>query len=107
MSLLKRDQPKDPKINEAADVSRDTEENTSSSQPIADATNPQKKQVGSQNRKNIKVSPDTFRLIENIGTLRSLKKYEVINELLENFIKNELTEREQKLLQTLSSKENI
>ncbi|HDR7598934.1 TPA: hypothetical protein QCX65_002284 [Bacillus mycoides] len=107
MSLIKRQQPKDPKITEAADVTRKVEDHTPSSQTIAEATNQHKKQVGSQNRKNIKVSPDTFSLIENICTLRSLKKYEVIDELLENFIKNELTEREQKLLQTLSSKEDI
>ncbi|MEB9697623.1 hypothetical protein [Bacillus thuringiensis] len=108
MKLLKREQPKTPKINENADVTRKkVEDNSPASQTIADATIQQKNQVGSHNRKNIKVSPDTFSLIQKICTLRSLKKYEVIDELLENFIKNELTEREQKLLQTLSFKEDI
>ncbi|PFR58854.1 hypothetical protein COK29_29800 [Bacillus cereus] len=73
---------------------------------ISDISKPKKKPVGSQNRKNIKVSPDTFGLIKNICTLRNLKNYQLIDELLENFIKNELTEREQKLLQTLNSKDN-
>ncbi|SEB19857.1 hypothetical protein SAMN04488575_1551, partial [Bacillus sp. cl115] len=42
MSLLKREQPKDPKITEAADVTREVEEHTPSSQTIAEATNQQK-----------------------------------------------------------------
>lgn len=42
MSLIKRQQPKDPKITEAADVTRKVEDNTPSSQTIADATNQHK-----------------------------------------------------------------
>lgn len=58
--------------------------------------------LGSTNRKNIKVSPDTFNLVKTISTMKSIKNYEFIDIAVAKYIENELTEREQRILKNLS-----
>ncbi|MEW4237153.1 hypothetical protein Q0N71_30935 [Bacillus thuringiensis] len=66
-------------------------------------TKPQKKVLTAQDRKNIKVTPESFSKIKTICTMKSMKNYEFIDEILEFYIANNLTEREQRILKNITS----
>ncbi|MBO1628504.1 hypothetical protein J4P90_25630 [Bacillus sp. SY8(2021)] len=67
-------------------------------------SNVQKKKVlTAQDRKNIKVTPESFSKIKTICTMKSMKNYEFIDEILEFYIANNLTEREQRILKNITS----
>lgn len=63
-----------------------------------------KKKLSPAERKNIKVSPESFDLIKTIATMKSYKNYEFIDIAVESYIKNNLTEREQRILKNLTPK---
>lgn len=88
MALVKRELPKDPNINDKANTKRDTQG---------------KKILTAQDRKNIKVTPESFSKIKTICTMKSMKNYEFIDEILEFYIANNLTEREQRILKNITS----
>ncbi|MDA2480711.1 hypothetical protein PDN61_30925 [Bacillus cereus] len=88
MALVKRELPKDPNINDKANTQRNTQG---------------KKILTAQDRKNIKVSPESFSKIKTICTMKSMKNYEFIDEILEFYIANNLTEREQRILKNITS----
>ncbi|PEP56243.1 hypothetical protein [Bacillus pseudomycoides] len=88
MALVNREPSKEPKIKEAANTTRNTQ---------------QKKALASQDRKNIKVTPESFSKIKTICTMKSMKNYEFIDEILEFYIANNLTEREQRILKNITS----
>ncbi|MFC9728285.1 hypothetical protein [Bacillus cereus] len=88
MALVKRELPKDPNINDKANTQRNTQG---------------KKVLTAQDRKNIKVSPESFSKIKTICTMKSMKNYEFIDEILEFYIANNLTEREQRILKNITS----
>ncbi|MBJ8090220.1 hypothetical protein JDS76_25880 [Bacillus cereus] len=88
MALVKRELPKDPNINDKANTKRDTQG---------------KKVLTAQDRKNIKVTPESFSKIKTICTMKSMKNYEFIDEILEFYIANNLTEREQRILKNITS----
>ncbi|OKA18083.1 hypothetical protein BJR05_27545 [Bacillus cereus] len=62
-----------------------------------------KKVLTAQDRKNIKVTPESFSKIKTICTMKSMKNYEFIDEILEFYIANNLTEREQRILKNITS----
>lgn len=66
MALVKRELPKDPNINDKANTKRDTQG---------------KKVLTAQDRKNIKVTPESFSKIKTICTMKSMKNYEFIDEI--------------------------
>ncbi|PEE04556.1 MULTISPECIES: hypothetical protein [Bacillus cereus group] len=88
MALVNREPSKEPKIKETANTTRNTQ---------------QKKALTSQDRKNIKVTPESFSKIKTICTMKSMKNYEFIDEILEFYIANNLTEREQRILKNITS----
>ncbi|MEB9437469.1 hypothetical protein P4I98_04175 [Bacillus cereus] len=88
MALVKRELPKDPNINDKANTQRNTQG---------------KKVLTAQDRKNIKVSPESFSKIKTICTMKSMKNYEFVDEILEFYIANNLTEREQRILKNITS----
>ncbi|MDZ4452829.1 hypothetical protein ORM34_18270 [Bacillus cereus] len=88
MALVKRELPKDPNINDKANTTRNTQG---------------KKGLTAQDRKNIKVTPESFSKIKTICTMKSMKNYEFIDEILEFYIANNLTEREQRILKNITS----
>jgi len=88
VALVKRELPKDPNINDKANTTRNTQG---------------KKVLTAQDRKNIKVTPESFSKIKTICTMKSMKNYEFIDEILEFYIANNLTEREQRILKNITS----
>lgn len=93
MALIKRETPQEPKIAQSANTERNVQ-----------STSAQKKKVlTAQERKNIKVSPESFSKIKTICTMKSMKNYEFIDEILEFYIANNLTEREQRILKNITS----
>ncbi|MHC5250552.1 hypothetical protein [Enterococcus sp. HY326] len=93
MGLINRDIPKGPEIEQEANTSRTDKVILNS-----------KKKLGSENRKNIKVSEDTFNLVKTIATMQSLKNYEFIDEVVHFYIENKMSEREQRILKNLTPK---
>ncbi|MEB9722595.1 hypothetical protein P4308_11760 [Bacillus wiedmannii] len=91
MALVNREPSKDPKIKETANTTRNTQG---------------KKILTAQDRKNIKVTPESFSKIKTICTMKSMKNYEFIDEILEFYIANNLTEREQRILKNITSNNN-
>jgi hypothetical protein len=94
MALIDRKIPKGAVANQEADTDRTVDI-------------PQKKvrkKLSPVERKNIKVSPETFDLIKTIATMKSYKNYEFIDIAVESYIKNNLTEREQRILKNLTPK---
>ncbi|MEK4503509.1 hypothetical protein [Bacillus sp. FSL R12-0069] len=75
MALIKRETPQEPKIAQSANTER----------------------------KNIKVTPESFSKIKSICTMKSMKNYEFIDEILEFYIANNLIEREQRILKNITS----
>ncbi|PFA84024.1 hypothetical protein CN321_01130 [Bacillus thuringiensis] len=96
MALIKRETPQEPKITQSANTERNVQ-NTNTN------TMPQKKVLTAQDRKNIKVTPESFSKIKTICTMKSMKNYEFIDEILEFYIANNLTEREQRILKNITS----
>lgn len=96
MALIKRETPQEPKIAQSANTERNVQSTISN-------TTPKKKVLTAQDRKNIKVTPESFSKIKTICTMKSMKNYEFIDEILEFYIANNLTEREQRILKNITS----
>ena len=96
MALIKRETPQEPKITQSANTERNVQSTNNN-------TTPQKKVLIAQDRKNIKVTPESFSKIKTICTMKSMKNYEFIDEILEFYIANNLTEREQRILKNITS----
>ena len=82
MSMLDRTEPKEPKVAESADVER-----------IVTIKN-----LSVKDRKNIKVAPDAFRAIKIIAANKDMKMYELVDELLNSYMKHNMTDREQRTI---------
>ncbi|MED4641113.1 hypothetical protein P9487_05280 [Bacillus cereus] len=54
-------------------------------------------------RKNIKVSPETLNKIKTICTMKDMKNYELIDEILDYYIASKLNEHEQNILNDIIS----
>lgn len=96
MALIKRETPQEPKITQSANTERNVQSTNNN-------ITPKKKVLTAQDRKNIKVTPESFSKIKTICTMKSLKNYEFIDEILEFYIANNLTEREQRILKNITS----
>jgi hypothetical protein len=96
VALIKRETPQEPKIAQSANTERNVQSTNNN-------TTPQKKVLTAQDRKNIKVTPESFSKIKTICTMKSMKNYEFIDEILEFYIANNLTEREQRILKNITS----
>ncbi|EOV9528911.1 hypothetical protein [Bacillus cytotoxicus] len=96
MALIKRKTPQEPKIAQSANTERNVQSTNNN-------TAPKKKVLTAQDRKNIKVTPESFSKIKTICTMKSMKNYEFIDEILEFYIANNLTEREQRILKNITS----
>lgn len=62
-----------------------------------------KNSLSAADRKNIKVSPETLNKIKTICTIKDMKNYELIDEMLDYYIDNKLNSNEQKNLNDLIS----
>ncbi|MFJ6194408.1 hypothetical protein [Bacillus thuringiensis] len=72
--------------------------------PVLDDSTPQKKNsLSAADRKNIKVSPETLNKIKAICTMKDLKNYELIDEMLDYYIANKLHSNEQDNLNDILS----
>lgn len=72
--------------------------------PIQDDLKTQKKNsLSAADRKNIKVSPKSFSKIKALCTIKDMKNYEFIDEMLDYYITNKLNEREQHTLNDIIS----
>lgn len=96
MALIKRETPQEPKITQSANTERNVQSTNNN-------ITPQKKVLTAQDRKNIKVTLESFSKIKTICTMKSMKNYEFIDEILEFYIANNLTEREQRILKNITS----
>ncbi|HDR3494223.1 hypothetical protein [Bacillus wiedmannii] len=54
-----------------------------------------KNPLSAADRKNIKVSPETLNKIKTICTMKDMKNYELIDEMLDYYITNKLNSNEQ------------
>ncbi|HHL0973869.1 TPA: hypothetical protein ACQUHP_005556 [Bacillus cereus] len=96
MALIKRETPQEPKIAQSANTERNVQGTNKSNTT-------KKKVLTAQDRKNIKVTPESFSKIKTICTMKSMNLYEFIDEILEFYIANNLTEREQRILKNITS----
>jgi len=96
VALIKRETPQEPKIAQSANTERNVQSTNNNITPT-------KKVLTAQDRKNIKVTPESFSKIKTICTMKSMKNYEFIDEILEFYIANNLTEREQRILKNITS----
>lgn len=72
--------------------------------PIQQDSKPQKKNsLSAADRKNIKVSPETLNKIKTICTMKDMKNYELIDEILDYYISNKLNAHEQNILNDIVS----
>ncbi|PEV23418.1 hypothetical protein CN419_27845 [Bacillus cereus] len=72
--------------------------------PIQEDSKPQKKNsLSATDRKNIKVSPETLNKIKAICTMKDIKNYELIDEMLDYYITNKLNSTEQNNLNDMIS----
>lgn len=62
-----------------------------------------KKSLSTTDRKNIKVSPETLNKIKAICTMKNMKNYELIDEMLDCYIANKLNSNEQINLKDIMS----
>ncbi|EJV42142.1 hypothetical protein IEK_05808 [Bacillus toyonensis] len=63
--------------------------------PIQEDSKPQKKSsLSATERKNVKVSPETLNKIKAICTIKDIKSYELIDEMLDYYINNNLNSNE-------------
>lgn len=63
----------------------------------------EKKSLSTTDRKNIKVSPETLNKIKAICTMKDMKNYELIDEMLDYYIANNLNLNEQNNLNDIMS----
>lgn len=91
MGLIDRTVPKAVEVQNTANTDRKKE--------IFDL---KKSKIGN-NRKNIKVSPETLDLIKTVSTMQSKKNYQLVDEAIEFYIANTMTEREQRILKNLKN----
>jgi hypothetical protein len=74
--------------------------------PVPVQNNPvtkEKKSLSTTDRKNIKVSPETLNKIKAICTMKDMKNYELIDEMLDYYIANKLNSNEQNNLNDIMS----
>ncbi|MGE7875366.1 hypothetical protein [Bacillus paramycoides] len=72
--------------------------------PVQDDPKTQKKNsLSAADRKNIKVSPESLSKIKAICTMKDMKNYEFIDEILNFYITNKLNEREKHTLNAIIS----
>ncbi|WP_426981258.1 hypothetical protein [Bacillus pseudomycoides] len=72
--------------------------------PIQEDSKPQKKSsLSATDRKNIKVSPKTLNKIKAICTIKDIKNYEFIDEILDYYIANKLNSNEKNNLNEIIS----
>ncbi|MGG5742152.1 hypothetical protein [Bacillus cereus group sp. IBL03679] len=72
--------------------------------PIQEDSKPQKKNsLSAADRKNIKVSPETLNKVKAICTMKDIKNYELIDEMLNYYIANKLNSNEQNNLNDIMS----
>ncbi|CAI8883493.1 CopG family transcriptional regulator [Bacillus sp. IT-79MI2] len=72
--------------------------------PIQEDSKPQKKSsLSATDRKNIKVSPETLNKIKAICTIKDIKNYEFIDEILDYYIANKLNSNEKNNLNEIIS----
>ncbi|MES5869170.1 hypothetical protein [Bacillus cereus group sp. RP32] len=62
-----------------------------------------KSPLSETDRKNIKVSPETLSKIKAISTMKDIKNYELIDEILDYYIANKLSSNEQNNLNDIIS----
>ncbi|MGE7431518.1 hypothetical protein ACQKLM_25925 [Bacillus thuringiensis] len=62
-----------------------------------------KNSLSAADRKNIKVSPETLNKIKTICTMKDMKNYELIDEILDYYIANKLDAHEQSTLDDIVS----
>lgn len=62
-----------------------------------------KKSLSTTERKNIKVSPETLNKIKAICTMKDMKNYELIDEMLDYYVDNKLNSNEQDNLNDILS----
>ena len=62
-----------------------------------------KNSLSAADRKNIKVSPETLNKIKTICTMKDIKNYELIDEILDYYIANKLDAHEQSTLDDIVS----
>ncbi|MFL0405218.1 hypothetical protein ACH0BP_26655 [Bacillus nitratireducens] len=72
--------------------------------PVQDDSKTQKKNpLSASDRKNIKVAPKSFNKIKAICTIKDMKNYEFIDEMLDYYIANKLNDRERNTLNDIIS----
>ncbi|KXY25658.1 hypothetical protein [Bacillus sp. FSL K6-0067] len=72
--------------------------------PVQDNPATKKKNsLSAADRKNIKVSPETLNKIKAICTMKDIKNYELIDEILDYYIANKLNSNEQNNLNDIIS----
>lgn len=72
--------------------------------PVQDNPKTQNKNsLSAADRKNIKVSPESLSKIKAICTMKDMKNYEFIDEILNFYITNKLNEREKHTLNDVIS----
>lgn len=72
--------------------------------PVQDNPASKKKNLlSAADRKNIKVSPETLNKIKTICTMKDMKNYELIDEILDYYIANALNAHEQNILNEIVS----
>lgn len=72
--------------------------------PVQDDSKTKKKNsLSAADRKNIKVSPETLNKIKTIGTMKEMKNYELIDEILDYYIANKLNAHKQNILNDIVS----
>jgi hypothetical protein len=72
--------------------------------PVLDNPATKKKNsLSAADRKNIKVSPETLNKIKAICTMKDMKNYELIDEMLDCYIANKLNSNEQNNLNDIMS----
>ena len=68
-----------------------------------DPTSKKKNSLSAADRKNIKVSPETLNKIKAICTMKDIKNYEFIDEILDYYIANKLNSNEKNNLNEIIS----
>ncbi|MGE6850716.1 hypothetical protein ACQKGB_27040 [Bacillus tropicus] len=68
-----------------------------------DPTSKKKNSLSAADRKNIKVSPETLNKIKTICTIKDMRNYELIDEILDYYITNKLNAHEQNILNDIVS----
>ncbi|PFN11613.1 hypothetical protein [Bacillus cereus] len=72
--------------------------------PVQDNPATKKKNsLSAADRKNIKVSPETLNKIKAVCTMKDIKNYELIDEILDYYIANKLNSNEQNNLNDIIS----